>query len=458
MTVTKLLGFRYLWIDRYCIPQDNHEAKASQIRLMGKIYSSSVLTIIAAAGDGPEYGLPGISRPMVPGLGTADTTSTIGETSSVSCIEPVPFHNPLQLGLKTAREINTSTWNTRGWTYQEAALATRRLVFTPSSIYFQGPSDSWVFGQGPAKSVFTGAPRLKSQEVDDSMLAWFNTYIRGCTNFTRHASIFVRRDLTYDNDTYAAFRNIQSFLQSAVDGTDYWFCGLQIGHPDSLATALTWTFEGDFSHLSPRAGVPSWTWLGWKLERGMRVTGPWCPRLKESQDGHVKIHNEMTSVKFSSRIANGLVAWQDMRGGNPDPASEDIPLLRISGWTFPFSYITVGGVSLAVNLEWSSSTSVWSYGRGTLEDYYQVKADYLRRKMNDLCFRLGSTTESLLCLIVGRIDLTWGEDTLFFVILSPCGAEGSYRRIHAACLRLPSGCWKGGEKFLGWSRKTVVIL
>ena len=59
--VVKRLGYRYLWIDRYCIPQNDSAVKHIQIKKMDRIYSCSILTIIAAAGDGPEYGLPGVS-------------------------------------------------------------------------------------------------------------------------------------------------------------------------------------------------------------------------------------------------------------------------------------------------------------------------------------------------------------------------------------------------------------
>lgn len=61
ITVTRKLGFRYLWIDRYCIKQNTEEAHA-QIRQMDLIYRNSEVTIIAAAGRDPSYGLPGVGH------------------------------------------------------------------------------------------------------------------------------------------------------------------------------------------------------------------------------------------------------------------------------------------------------------------------------------------------------------------------------------------------------------
>lgn len=61
MKVTMSLGYRYIWIDRYCIVQDDPTIKHDQIRSMNHIYTRSNLTLIAAAGHDAEYGLPGVS-------------------------------------------------------------------------------------------------------------------------------------------------------------------------------------------------------------------------------------------------------------------------------------------------------------------------------------------------------------------------------------------------------------
>ena len=62
ITVTQLLGFEYLWVDRYCINQGNEEEMVQQCSRMDVIYSGAEITIIAAAGQDPSFGLPGVSR------------------------------------------------------------------------------------------------------------------------------------------------------------------------------------------------------------------------------------------------------------------------------------------------------------------------------------------------------------------------------------------------------------
>lgn len=61
ITVTQQLGFRYLWVDEYCIDQD-HAQRKIQIAEMDKVYRGAELTIIAAAGEDKDYGLPGVGK------------------------------------------------------------------------------------------------------------------------------------------------------------------------------------------------------------------------------------------------------------------------------------------------------------------------------------------------------------------------------------------------------------
>ncbi|KUI56684.1 hypothetical protein VP1G_10834 [Cytospora mali] len=60
INVSSFLGYRYLWIDRYCIPQDDEEIKTCLVHNMDKIYSESDLTIIASASERPSEGLTGM--------------------------------------------------------------------------------------------------------------------------------------------------------------------------------------------------------------------------------------------------------------------------------------------------------------------------------------------------------------------------------------------------------------
>ena len=49
VSITRSLGFEYLWIDSLCIIQGKEGDWEEQAQKMGQIYRDSVLTIVAAA-------------------------------------------------------------------------------------------------------------------------------------------------------------------------------------------------------------------------------------------------------------------------------------------------------------------------------------------------------------------------------------------------------------------------
>ncbi|ORX93761.1 heterokaryon incompatibility protein-domain-containing protein [Clohesyomyces aquaticus] len=60
VAVTLALGLEYLWVDRYCIDQENDAEKHDQIQQIGLIYSRAQMTIVVAASSDPLHGLPGV--------------------------------------------------------------------------------------------------------------------------------------------------------------------------------------------------------------------------------------------------------------------------------------------------------------------------------------------------------------------------------------------------------------
>ena len=67
ITVTLKLGWRYLWVDRLCINQQDDADKHSQIGQMDLIFSGASVTLVTAAGLDAGFGLLGVgSTPRVP--------------------------------------------------------------------------------------------------------------------------------------------------------------------------------------------------------------------------------------------------------------------------------------------------------------------------------------------------------------------------------------------------------
>ncbi|KAK1985275.1 heterokaryon incompatibility protein-domain-containing protein, partial [Colletotrichum cereale] len=120
MNVTRSLGEKYLWVDKYCIDQKDGPTKRAQIAQMHEIYSRAHLTLVAAAGEDSSYGLPGIRKKHRPRMGRF----SVGD---VNIVQMLPH---------TSAQTLRSKWATRGWTYQEGYLAPRRLIFTDNQVSY----------------------------------------------------------------------------------------------------------------------------------------------------------------------------------------------------------------------------------------------------------------------------------------------------------------------------------
>ncbi|KAH7093544.1 heterokaryon incompatibility [Paraphoma chrysanthemicola] len=109
MKITRELGFRYLWVDRYCIDQAHAIDKRHQIQQMGAIYSAAQLTVIASAGEDPSCGLSGVSTDRV-----TFREVTIGDFTVRFIPEPV------------THEICLSTWASRAWVSMFSSIFSAR--------------------------------------------------------------------------------------------------------------------------------------------------------------------------------------------------------------------------------------------------------------------------------------------------------------------------------------------
>jgi len=87
---------------------------------MGAIYSAAALTLIASAGNDPNYGLPGVTIER-PSLGAFEH---VGATTLM--LQP-------NAGVD---EIYHSSWTSRAWTYQEGYLSRRRLFLTEGQAVY----------------------------------------------------------------------------------------------------------------------------------------------------------------------------------------------------------------------------------------------------------------------------------------------------------------------------------
>ncbi|PYI04108.1 HET-domain-containing protein [Aspergillus sclerotiicarbonarius CBS 121057] len=143
------LGIFYLWIDSLCIIQkekktvdktlleiqqeESRRDWAAESAKMHRIYMSSYLTIFLVATDTPLQGV--LERP-VPNLDSmvaiACSVENHPEISGSFFVQPLPYTGELDHlvwnpFLAAEDELDSSIWNTRGWTLQERLLSPRKL-------------------------------------------------------------------------------------------------------------------------------------------------------------------------------------------------------------------------------------------------------------------------------------------------------------------------------------------
>lgn len=271
--VTLSLGYKYLWVDRYCIDQEDQIHKTRQLAAMGKVYGGAVVTIVAASGDDDESGLAGAGT-LPPILRDEQLKARIGDHQLVWTLPGLSYM------------IRDTKWVTRGWTYQEEKLSTRCLFFTKSQVFLRCQTrtcceairhmshiepcdtrDGNVDGNTDHAEISISILRASSEGFENDL-----TVHDRHLNFPRWASEYLKRSLTYDSDAVDAFLGVLSYM-----GLDS-YCGIPLifgrfcerGDKDvfgETSTALsgfirglTWTAEKP-SKYRRRAAMPSWSWL-----------------------------------------------------------------------------------------------------------------------------------------------------------------------------------------------------
>jgi hypothetical protein len=484
MEVTTRLG--YLWIDRYCVPQDDSEEKYEQIHNMDQIYARSAPTIIAVAGNGPDDGLPGLrnSRPKRQNylkIGTTELLQTFPDPSD---------------------EILRSVWNTRGWTYQEGILAHRKLVFTSSQIYFQCPSMRCVEGlYYPLKDLHTDdLQRFRDDQIGSPR---FRAYISRLAIAFPHQRVgqdaadpldrirdYHTKRLTFDTDAWDAFRGILNQFRvletGALQGD---ICGVLLWPSDSclesLIFGLRWIQNWKappYIQLERRSGLPSWSWLGWKFSPesefsfGMGLTNYTFAsrRLPAEADPEV-IEKTEISIEYDD---GQVIRWDEPgypKAINMPPqckprllrirgffATFDIP--RIDGSNTAAENLTDGGSHIPAGEQQTSPPTPRSNkraGRYLFSDKDVKRLRHLAVKTNSVA---ASDTYSFPCWVMQRLkgNQLPGVNTFAVMALSPRSDDpGSFERVDVFDIRYvpdESDRRLGGlPELLGWEMRDVVL-
>ena len=276
LKVTKELGLRHIWIDRYCINQDDDTEKQIQIQQMDLIYQNAFIAIIAAAGTDPSFGLPGVgtSRNLQP-------TAWIRGTCLVSILP-----DPKQLS-------RTTKWIHRAWTYQESFFSTRCLVFTVQQVYYE----------------CRGA--IAYETVENFRETTFFHMFNAASNHEHrpwticsHLSAYSGRQLSVEADAIRAFEGIchtfkrkkfpvrqylgVPIMPAAIGGPNQGPKPARRSRGEAFAAGLSWKNTAPGTR---RTRFPTWSWAGWTAP--FIYSGSLCSHgLKLENESRLKVFVE----------------------------------------------------------------------------------------------------------------------------------------------------------------------
>lgn len=290
LQVTLELGLDYLWVDRYCIPQNDEKEKKTQISKMHHIFRGAHVTIIAAAGDGPDYGIPGVSIPWL--------------------AQPhVIVDGRLFVGAPEVPEmvaIPKSKWYTRAWTYQEEALSRRTLHFTNYQVLFSCRQTGMRRVEEPIRKLmeteqrpldFDYRRRRRSYNIPFDSEALY-----------MHIALINSRDISYETDRVNAIVGIFGHMQDK---------GVLVGHLSGVPILRESSKEGYMDNSweegflygiawsmcsikGRRTEFPSWSWAGWKCSE-------WDIANYHVRDENIRIWIELEAAYTMRSSSDGVL-------------------------------------------------------------------------------------------------------------------------------------------------------
>jgi len=129
ITVTKHLGYRYLWIDSLCIIQDDDRDWERECGRMADVYGNADLVIAATSAADGSCGFLGPRLDYFEGAlrlegprGPNQMTWTVSYRSSLP-------HNPWLINQEAFRPADEGPLESRAWAYQERVMARRYVSF-----------------------------------------------------------------------------------------------------------------------------------------------------------------------------------------------------------------------------------------------------------------------------------------------------------------------------------------
>ncbi|KAG7284603.1 hypothetical protein NEMBOFW57_009208 [Staphylotrichum longicolle] len=263
VTITRELGYRYLWIDSLCIIQDSKGDWTTESAIMGHIYRASALNISAGGAADSSAGCFATRNPL-----KHRACILTGDAASGLCI---PRRCPSEW-----RDHDGSSTISRGWVFQERMLAPRTLHYSRRTISWEcirrdategwpDGADTWDWksngGYSRPKEIFQALCDFRPPAKTAATSPLTNKDVLGFLRaWDELVATYSGKALTQRGDKLVALHGIMSMIAQSTGlrhGAGLWL--------DYLAVGLMWrtwraapTRPESLDKSQYRA--PSWSW------------------------------------------------------------------------------------------------------------------------------------------------------------------------------------------------------
>ncbi|KAI1207499.1 HET-domain-containing protein [Annulohypoxylon truncatum] len=263
--VCRGIGVRYIWVDALCIIQDDEEDWARESFEMSNIFAKSFLSLCILRGDSCSSRF--LTRPDSRTLrinfqsrldssvsGSLDLnisqSPTLGLKRWLFLDQLYDFYDIDKINNVAEREIGDATWNSRGWTFQEALLSPRKVYFGNYMFHMScGKLQESEDGARFKDWTWEMFPFL-AKNMD-----WINPWYKLLDNYCK-------RRLSYRQDTLPALSALARAYSDSYPGQKY-LAGLWDSDIECGLLWVTNASQDPQSYLQQRKDeyiAPSWSW------------------------------------------------------------------------------------------------------------------------------------------------------------------------------------------------------
>lgn len=264
INVTRGFEERYLWIDSLCIEQDNELDKWKQHASMDRIFGNALLTIVAADAQHGDVGLGGVER----------DSRHIRQIS-----EEIQPSIRIMLPLPPLRDLDTSPWAQRAWTFQERLFSRRIIYFSGGQIHWRchkcSASEDTTAAEAGHKLDLHPWLAIKPQDLgvkspkdcygDCSLRKLHDgtTHVMRSGAFKEYTQLiqqYSQRQIDQDSEVLDAIGGLLHIFQVCFKSP------IRQGFPQALLDAAILWRPAERLQRRNCAAISSWSWARWRGE------------------------------------------------------------------------------------------------------------------------------------------------------------------------------------------------